>query len=362
MTASVTPTQTLQRLRALRQSIEPSRRVADASSCARECVTPQDFTCRDAASTGCVSDAPTLHQALPNPGQAPDAYRCVQDAPYEQSSSAQAPPSHSISPIEQHQQLIDWLRRPNLQRRLQLSPPHSNLSATALIGQPIASGLHVLETRHPLTDIPAELRFQHRDPAIDPRHLMAIDTETTGLAGGTGTRAFLIGVGFIEQNELCLRQWLLSGLGGEPAMLQAFADCLASHHHLLSYNGKSYDLPLLRTRFCLHRQQDPSSALAHTDLVHLVRRRYRGAWADCRLQTAERQLLAIVRNDDLPGSEAPAAFRRWLQSGDAAQLNRVVEHNAQDLISLMRLALRLGDIDPEQYRLSAAAAGPRLHA
>nr|WP_225444533.1 ribonuclease H-like domain-containing protein [Pseudomarimonas arenosa] len=207
--------------------------------------------------------------------------------------------------------------------------------------------------RHPLAEIPTELRFQHREQAIDPRHLLAIDTETTGLAGGTGTRAFLVGIAFIEQNELCLRQWLLSGLSGEVAMLQAFGQYLCAQHHLLSYNGKSYDLPLLRTRFCLHRLPDPSRELPHTDLLHLVRRRYRGLWADCRLQTVERQLLSIVRNDDLPGSEAPAAFRRWLQRADATQLNRVVEHNAQDLVSLMRLALRLGDIDPDQYRLHA---------
>lgn len=256
-------------------------------------------------------------------------------------------------------QLEHWLSRRHLQQRLQLAPSAINCAPTAALpGAAIDEGVHYIERQVALTDLPTSLRFESSRLPVCPRDLLAIDTETTGLSGGTGTRAFVIGIASIDANQLKVSQWLLTTLGGEQSMLQQFQHRLRPTATLLSYNGKSYDLPLLRTRFCLHRLSDASATLSHIDLLHTVRRRHRGSWSDCRLQTAERQLLSVVRDDDLPGSEAPAAFRRWLQARDATDLARVVEHNAQDLVSLMRLALKLGDVDPTQYRLSAARFGP----
>lgn len=185
--------------------------------------------------------------------------------------------------------------------------------------------------------------------------LLALDTETTGLAGGTGTRAFVIGIAQWRNDMITVTQWLLSELRGESALLEAFTRSIQSHiaDHtagatLLSYNGKSYDMPLLRTRWRLARQPDPTDGLPHLDLLHPVRRAYRGVWENCRLATIERQLLGIVREDDLPGSEAPAAFTDWLRFGDHRNLVRVLEHNRQDVVSLIRLAARLGSIKPRR--------------
>ena len=110
---------------------------------------------------------------------------------------------------------------------------------------------------------------------------------------------------------------------------------------LSSYNGRCYDSPLLKTRYRLARMGDPISALDHVDLLFPTRRRYRGVWENCRLATIERELLKIVREDDLPGSEAPAAWLSFLRGGSSRNLCRVAAHNHQDVVTLARLMARL---------------------
>lgn len=120
-------------------------------------------------------------------------------------------------------------------------------------------------------------------------------------------------------------------------MLQTFARWLEPETVLVSYNGKSYDRPLLSTRYRLARLPDPVLDRAHIDLLHPVRRRYRGVWANCRLATVERELLGVLREDDLPGAEAPGAWLTYLRGGNATKLRRVGLHNMQDLRSLCGL-------------------------
>jgi len=184
------------------------------------------------------------------------------------------------------------------------------------------------------------------DDAIQRRYdrVLLFDTETTGLAGGTGTRAFMIGAADWQPGRLRIRQLTLTSMAGEAAMLREFARWLAPDTILVSYNGRSYDAPLLATRYRLTRLTNPLSGLAHLDLLHPVRRRYRGVWENCRLATVERQLLGIVREDDLPGSEAPRAWRDYLRGGSARDLRRVGQHNAQDLRSLAGVLIRLGQV------------------
>jgi len=205
-----------------------------------------------------------------------------------------------------------------------------------LPGQTIAPGLQLCETRSawPPTPPAFHAAFARVDETIDPARLLLFDTETTGLAGGTGTRAFMIGVGDWHEGSFRERQLLITTLAGEAAMLDCFASWLRPDAVLVSYNGKSYDSPLLKTRFRLLQRACPLEGLAHIDLLHPVRRRWRGAWENCRLATAERQLLQVVREDDLPGSEAPAAWLGFLRGGSAAPLHRVARHNSQDLRSL----------------------------
>ena len=161
------------------------------------------------------------------------------------------------------------------------------------------------------------------------------------LSGGTGTRAFMVGASDFVPGGLRVRQLLITHLSAEPAMLRAFAGWLAEDTRLVSYNGRCYDAPLLATRYRLARQGTPLTGLEHLDLLFPTRRRYRGVWENCRLGTIERQVLGVVREDDLPGSEAPRAWLDYLRGGSARDLRRVADHNAQDLRSLAALCLHL---------------------
>ncbi len=172
--------------------------------------------------------------------------------------------------------------------------------------------------------------------------LLHFDTETTGLAGGTGTRAFMLGFARWSDAGLELRQLWISRLGAEAAMLERFAQWLSeAAFQLVSYNGRSFDAPLLRARYRLCRQRDPLQGQPHHDLLPAVRRRFKRHWPSCRLAEAEVRLLGVQRNDDLPGSEAPAAFLSSLRTGAHAPLQRVRLHHRQDLISLASLLPRL---------------------
>ena len=234
----------------------------------------------------------------------------------------------------------------------------------SLPGTEVAPGLHLIEAFIPQA-IPAQplsLAFSKRpDETVAAQDLLFFDTETTGLAGGTGTRAFMIGAAdwyrdAMRGEGLRVRQLLMSTMAAEGAMLERFASWLSPSTVLSSYNGRSYDAPLLKTRYRLARRGDPISALDHVDLLYPTRRRYRGTWENCRLATIERQLLRIAREDDLPGSEAPAAWLNYLRGGSARNLRRVGEHNHQDVVTLAQLFLRLVQAEADE-RAALALTG-----
>jgi len=229
------------------------------------------------------------------------------------------------------------------------APARASAQDRQLPGEEIAPGLFLIESLQPQS-IPAEplsLAFARREHEhVAARDLLFFDTETTGLAGGTGTRAFMIGAAdwhvCPQRGEgLRIRQLLMSTMAAEDAMLATFARWLQPSTVFCSYNGRSYDAPLLKTRYRLARQRCPISALDHVDLLYPTRRRYRGTWENCKLSTIERQLLRVVREDDLPGSEAPGAWLRFLRGGDAVNLRRVADHNHQDVVTLALLLQRL---------------------
>ena len=213
----------------------------------------------------------------------------------------------------------------------------------------ISPGLRLIETRLPMPapERSLSLAFSKRpEESVDPRHLLFFDTETTGLAGGTGTRAFMIGAADWHEDGLRVRQLLMTTMAAEAAMLDAFTGWLHEKDTVLSsYNGRCYDSPLLKTRYRLARKDDPITPLDHVDLLFPTRRRYRGTWENCRLATIERELLRIVREDDLPGSEAPAAWLHYLRGGSAQNLRRVAAHNHQDVVTLALLMLRLVEVE-----------------
>ena len=215
-------------------------------------------------------------------------------------------------------------------------------------GVEIAPGVSYVEQRAHC-DCPEWVRLPWGEPDVVARErLVCFDTETTGLAGGVGTKAFMIGASRWSGGLLLTRQAYLTALAGEAAMLALFRDWLDEDSILVSYNGRSYDAPLLKGRYRIHRLAHPFETRRHVDLLHPVRRAYRGRWINCRLATVERELLGIVREDDLPGAEAPAAWLAFLRGESSRNLARVITHNQQDLRSLAALIAHMGAAgDPE---------------
>jgi uncharacterized protein YprB with RNaseH-like and TPR domain len=194
----------------------------------------------------------------------------------------------------------------------------------------------------------------------DAESLLFLDTETTGLAGGTGTLAFVVGLARVRREAVEVTQFLLTGFGGERALLDRLAPIVKAAAHLVTFNGKSFDMPLIRARARLAGVPLGADEPAHLDLLHVTRRRLREGWADCRLRTAEQEALGFSRTDDLPGAEVPAAWQRWLQRRDPALLPRVLDHNREDLLSLAALlAVLAGPTGREAplLRHSQAATG-----
>ncbi len=176
---------------------------------------------------------------------------------------------------------------------------------------------------------------------LDPRRLVFLDTETTGLSGGTGTYAFLVGLAWLEPDGLCLEQLLMREHAEEAALLEYLARRLEGCGGVVSYNGKTFDIPLLQTRFVMKRLRLDLEGLPHLDLLHPSRRLWSTGLPDCRLETMERHVLLAPRTADLPGREIPETYFRYLRTGDGHGLARVVEHNQRDLLALMGLTALL---------------------
>lgn len=232
-----------------------------------------------------------------------------------------------------------------------IAPPRAAAHLRDLPGEEIADGLRLIERVLPWPEVPEAFDGAFaRDDALATAGLLFFDTETTGLAGGTGTRAFMIGASDFVPEGLRVRQLLIAHLAAERAMLDTFANWLQAGTRLVSYNGRCYDAPLLVTRYRLARRGNPLEGLPHLDLLFPTRRRYRGVWENCRLATIERRALDIVREDDLPGSEAPAAWLGYLRGGSSELLRRVVAHNFQDVVTLARLLAHLSVMGPVEGR------------
>jgi uncharacterized protein YprB with RNaseH-like and TPR domain len=203
-------------------------------------------------------------------------------------------------------------------------------------------------------------------PARPP--FVFFDLETTGLSGGAGTLAFLVGCGWFERDgAFVTRQFLLARHAEEPMLLEAVAAELARAGALVSFNGKSFDAPLLEGRYLFHRMAWSGRELPHLDVLHPARRfwkprdgtpkglrhdggemvaqAFRPVRSDgCSLQSLERQIVGLRRRGDVPGFEIPALYFRFVRSGDAAPLQAVLEHNRLDLLTLAALTARLVDL------------------
>lgn len=173
---------------------------------------------------------------------------------------------------------------------------------------------------------------------FDLARAVFLDTETTGLAGGTGTAAFLIGVGFVDGDRFRVRQYFMRDYHEEPALLHALAAELARFEHVVTFNGKLFDLPLLETRFRLARARYPLKGAPHLDLLHPARRLWKARLESCRLQALEAGLLGLQRQGDVAGELIPGLYFDYVRSRDARRLLKVFDHNRTDIVSLAALA------------------------
>jgi len=178
---------------------------------------------------------------------------------------------------------------------------------------------------------------------MDFRKTVFLDTETTGLAGGTGTFAFLVGLGYFTDSQFCVRQYFMRDFDEEPALLASLNELLSQFECVVTYNGKAFDLPLMESRFIMSGMEMNLREPLHLDLLYPVRRLWKKRLENCSLSTVERDILSIYRENDVPGYLVPAIYFRYLQSKDAREIKGVFDHNLQDILSLVALTVKIND-------------------
>jgi uncharacterized protein YprB with RNaseH-like and TPR domain len=196
---------------------------------------------------------------------------------------------------------------------------------------------------------------------VDVQRVGFLDTETTGLSGGTGTMAFVVGIGRFAGERFVVQQYFLRDPGDEAAMIEALGEVLGKLEALVSFNGQAFDIPILENRFILARVPPPIRRLRHLDLLHSSRRLWRYALPSCTLGTIEQQVLGVHREQaDVPGGVIPYLYRDYLRTGDAREMKRVLYHNAIDVVSLVTLTSRICQVvsDPAS---AAGVAGAELY-
>ena len=194
--------------------------------------------------------------------------------------------------------------------------------------------------------------YAHSATAGKPsgRDLLFLDLETTGLFGGAGTQAFLVGCASIEGTSIRVRQFLMPGFEHERAVLSELQAWSKNHGTLCTYNGRSFDAPLVETRFMFHRVPCPLDGMPHLDMLHAARRLWRQRPlasgtpdpddSSCSLSILEKHIAGVHRIGDVPGYEIPSRFFKFVRNGDARPLEAVLEHNRLDLISLAAVLAR----------------------
>lgn len=187
---------------------------------------------------------------------------------------------------------------------------------------------------------------------FDARRCLFLDTETTGLSGGAGTVAFLVGVGFVEGDAFVIEQYLMRDYADEPELIDRLANRMDGFDCVCTFNGKTFDMPLLDARFTMCRMRHRWRDLPNLDLLHPARRTWKLRLGSCRLGRLEEMVLGMARVDDLPGSEVPQRYFDFLKTGDLSLLEDILRHNRQDIATLAALLVRLCGIYDEPERLT----------
>jgi uncharacterized protein len=189
----------------------------------------------------------------------------------------------------------------------------------------------------------SNLALPAREPRLeifDPCRAIFLDIETTGLAGGTGTWAFLIGLGWVEKDCFLLRQYFLRRPAEEKAILSHFSAATAAYPTMITFNGKMFDLPLIQTRQLLAGLKLTEPEL-HLDLLHCARTLWRKRLQSRSLRSLEESLLGLRRHGDIPGAEIPAVYFEYLRRGKTERLKTVFHHNTLDILSMVTLLERV---------------------
>ena len=186
---------------------------------------------------------------------------------------------------------------------------------------------------------------------LDPMRILYLDTETTGLAGGTGTVAFLVGVGRLTMDGFRIQQFVMRDYPEERFVLARVAEALDECDTICTFNGRTFDVPLLKDRFLMNRMSPACLEKPHIDLLHIARRVWKMRLKRCTLSHLEEAVLGTPRLKDLPGSEAPQRYFSFLKTGQFCLLDEVIAHNAQDIASLCTLLSAMTNLyeHPEKH-------------
>ncbi len=191
----------------------------------------------------------------------------------------------------------------------------------------------------PLFDSMMEMQIR------DKKDTLAFDTETSGLSNGSGSFIFMLGLGYFEDDQYVVDQLILPDLSSEGAFLRQTELIFSSFPVLLSYNGKSFDIPMLQSRLHFHMFPDFTRKIAHCDLLKLTRRYWKQALGAVPLSNIERYILKLQRGDEeVPGYLAPELYRDFLRDGDASHIAGVAYHNQIDVVSLSAFLLYFNDL------------------
>jgi len=236
-------------------------------------------------------------------------------------------------------------------------PPDAADSRLGRLGfHPVGTYTWLRESRLPNPLVSMRPALLTRGETVDPDRLLFLDTETTGLSGGAGNIAFLIGIGRLAGEEIRVRQLFLSDFPGERELLDLTVQELDASGILVTYNGSSFDLPLLRTRLLMNgmRFAMPGGGI---DLLRPARRLWGGLLESCSLHSIEESVLGVERDEDVPGFMVPELYFRFLRWGESERLSAVFAHHLEDIVSLARLFAHIEGLAAEARDEGSDACG-----
>lgn len=238
--------------------------------------------------------------------------------------------------------------------------------------------VYIAEERHPVANHYGVINLKFKTPpellasycnypglsAASPEEYFFIDTETTGLGLGTGVFAFLIGIGKYSGDDFIIQQYFLRDPGEETAALAALSIEIGDNPVIVSFNGKSFDVPLLKNRYILNSLTSPLETATQLDLLHLSRRLWRDRLPSRTLINLEGQILAAERStEDVPGWIIPQLYKDYLHTQDARLIKNVFYHNAKDILAMVGLLNYIGSMlnapleNPDVNEIDIASIG-----